>query len=87
MIRAHVAKVSVALETHPGLFSPRALDAGTLAMLARVQFSAEDKVLDLGCGYGVVGIVVAKLIIRGSEISPLWEEKLSHVRRRRRSHH
>lgn len=31
-------------------------------MLSKVQVAAEDKVLDLGCGYGVVGISIAKLI-------------------------
>lgn len=31
-------------------------------MLSVVDFSAMDKVLDLGCGYGVVGILAAKLI-------------------------
>lgn len=29
-------------------------------MLSCVEFKAEDKVLDLGCGYGVVGILAAK---------------------------
>jgi 16S rRNA (guanine1207-N2)-methyltransferase len=46
-------------ETAPGLFSPDAIDAGTLAMLSCVTFEAADKVLDLGCGYGVVGVVAA----------------------------
>lgn len=62
MIRAGIGGVEVVLETDSRLFSPREVDAGTLAMLSCVQFSATDKVLDLGCGYGVVGIVAAKLI-------------------------
>jgi 16S rRNA (guanine1207-N2)-methyltransferase len=37
------------------------VDAGTLAMLSRVEFGPDDKVLDLGCGYGVVGLVAARL--------------------------
>ena len=53
--------VDVRLQTHPSLFSPRRVDAGTLAMLSAVRFEADDKILDLGCGYGVVGIVAAKL--------------------------
>lgn len=48
--------------THPDLFSPRSLDPGTLAMLSLTQFDPADKVLDLGCGYGVVGVLAAKLI-------------------------
>jgi 16S rRNA (guanine1207-N2)-methyltransferase len=50
------------LETAPNLFSPRRVDAGTLSMLSHVEFSEQDKVLDLGCGYGVVGIYAAKRI-------------------------
>ena len=48
------------LWTEPGLFSQKGVDAGTLAMLSCVTFQPDDKVLDLGCGYGVVGIVAAK---------------------------
>lgn len=43
------------------VFSPSALDAGTAAMLSVVSFSPDDKVLDLGCGWGPVGILAAKL--------------------------
>jgi 16S rRNA (guanine1207-N2)-methyltransferase len=48
------------LETEPSLFSPKGADAGTLAMLSLIALAPEDKVLDLGCGYGLVGIVAAK---------------------------
>ena len=60
-IVATVKGVELRLETAPGLFSPRAVDAGTLAMLSRAEFGPEDKVLDLGCGYGVVGLAAARL--------------------------
>jgi 16S rRNA (guanine1207-N2)-methyltransferase len=49
-------------ETSRQVFSPDNIDKGTLAMLSQVQFSPTDKVLDLGCGYGAVGIYAAKLI-------------------------
>ena len=62
MIRADIGDVQVTLETDARLFSPREIDAGTLALLSCVQLSPTDKVLDLGCGYGVIGIVAAKLI-------------------------
>jgi 16S rRNA (guanine1207-N2)-methyltransferase len=62
MIVANVKGIELRLETAPSLFSPRAVDSGTLAMLSRVEFGPDDKVLDLGCGYGVVGLVAAKLI-------------------------
>lgn len=46
-------------KTAPSMFSPNAIDKGTLAMLSQVDFRREDKVLDIGCGYGVVGILAA----------------------------
>ncbi len=46
--------------TAESLFSPRWIDKGTRAMLSQVQFSKDDVVLDLGCGYGIVGILAAK---------------------------
>ena len=61
-IETEIKGVRLALATHPDLFSPRRIDAGTRSMLECVDFQAEDKVLDLGCGYGVVGILAAKLI-------------------------
>lgn len=44
------------------VFSPNGIDKGTLAMLSVVEFGDGDRVLDLGCGYGVVGILAARLI-------------------------
>ncbi len=46
-------------ETEKLLFSPELVDKGTLAMLSQIDFHREEKVLDLGCGYGVVGILAA----------------------------
>ncbi|MCM1328225.1 MAG: methyltransferase [Ruminococcus sp.] len=61
-VSAEIKNISLKFETDPSNFSPNGVDGGTLAMLSAVDFSAGDKVLDLGCGYGVVGILAAKLI-------------------------
>lgn len=50
------------LETDPRLFSPRQADAGTLAMLGKVQLKPDDRILDLGCGCGLVGLAAAKAL-------------------------
>lgn len=57
-----IEEIELVLETQPTLFSPNAIDAGTRAMLSCVRFQADDKVLDLGCGCGVVGLYAAKRI-------------------------
>jgi 16S rRNA (guanine1207-N2)-methyltransferase len=59
VILATVKGVELRLQTASALFSPRAIDRGTLAMLSCVEFQPDQKVLDLGCGYGVVGLVAA----------------------------
>jgi 16S rRNA (guanine1207-N2)-methyltransferase len=61
VIEAVVRGIELRFESAPGLFSPRGLDEGTLAMLSCVEFSGYDKVLDLGCGYGAVGVYAAKI--------------------------
>lgn len=65
MINISLKGIDLIFETMPGLFSPGNVDAGTVAMLSAAEFKPEDKVLDLGCGYGVVGILAARLIGAG----------------------
>lgn len=60
-IKAQILGETIELETQPGLFSPEHVDYGTLAMLSTVTFQPGMKVMDLGCGCGVVGIVAAKI--------------------------
>lgn len=62
MIKQKVNDVELLLATDEIIFSPKAVDRGTLSMLSLIDFKPEDKVLDLGCGYGVVGILAAKII-------------------------
>ena len=50
------------IETTEGLFSPRGADAGTLSMVSAVELESGQKLLDLGCGAGLVGIAAAKVL-------------------------
>lgn len=62
MIKENIKGIELEFETAGEVFSPKNIDKGTLAMLSVVEFKEDDKILDLGCGYGVVGILAARLI-------------------------
>jgi len=48
-----------------GLFSPRAIDDGSRLLLDYLELETGDDCLDLGCGYGVLGLQMAKLAVDG----------------------
>jgi 16S rRNA (guanine1207-N2)-methyltransferase len=62
IIETSINGVGLQFKTAESLFSPKRIDRGTLAMLSVLDLKEDDKVLDLGCGYGLVGIYVAKVI-------------------------
>ncbi len=68
MIEMDMGEVHLHLETESRLFSPAHPDQGTMAMLAAAAPAAGDKVLDLGCGYGLVGIYAAKVVGAGQVV-------------------
>ena len=43
-----------------GLFSPKAIDGGTDLLIEQLDLQEGDTCLDLGCGYGAIGITLAK---------------------------
>ena len=43
-----------------GIFSPQKLDDGSLMLLDYVDFLPDDDSIDLGCGYGVLGMTAAR---------------------------
>ena len=47
--------------TAPGVFSSRYIDPGTMLLAENMIIEDNRVVIDLGCGYGVLGIVYAKL--------------------------
>jgi 16S rRNA (guanine1207-N2)-methyltransferase len=49
----------------PGVWSWNALDPGTAALLEVADVEPDDRVLDLGCGTGVIGAVAGLLAPRG----------------------
>jgi 16S rRNA G1207 methylase RsmC len=56
---------SLTLKTRWGVFSPKAIDDGTLLFMQYLDIKKTDKCLDLGCGYGPIGLAVAKSCSEG----------------------
>jgi len=48
-----------------GLFSPREIDSGSDLLLKYLEIQTNDRILDLGCGYGALGITLAKEVTQG----------------------
>lgn len=49
-----------------GLFSPREIDSGSDLLLRYCEIKPDEQILDLGCGYGALGVTLAKEAHAGS---------------------
>ncbi|MCO6184573.1 methyltransferase [Leuconostoc fallax] len=69
-------------QTDSGVFSKRTIDFGTRTMLEALSKTTipEGKILDLGTGYGVVGIAVAKKFKRTVDMVDVNERALQLAR-------
>jgi 16S rRNA G1207 methylase RsmC len=56
------------LESRPGSFGHDRIDAGTKALIERLSIAEDDRVLDLGCGYGPIGLAAATLAHAGKVV-------------------
>lgn len=63
IVKVDVCGVSLNFKTDRGVFSKNALDFGTRTLLEAFQLRDEVKggVLDVGCGYGPIGITISRL--------------------------
>ena len=61
LLRGH----ELTFHTRWGLFSPREIDAGTHLLVDHIEVEPSDDCLDLGCGYGPIGLTLARLAPRG----------------------
>ncbi len=60
-IQAQVRWQKLAFTTDKGVFSREKVDRGSRMLIETAQASDRDEILDLGCGWGVVGIVAARI--------------------------
>lgn len=54
-LKEHILKFN----TTWGIFSPREIDAGTLLLLKYLDLQPQEIALDIGCGYGPIGLAIA----------------------------
>ncbi len=57
--------VRLRLMSDAGVFSRDGVDYGSRALIEHMEFPADAKVLDIGCGYGPIGLVAARLAPQG----------------------
>ena len=48
-----------------GLFSPTEIDEGSLMLINQVDIKPTDYTLEMGCGYGPIGLAIAKMSPQG----------------------
>ena len=58
---AELSDCHLSFTTTWGLFSPRGIDDGTRLLIDHLDVNEGDDCLDLGCGYGPLGIVMGRL--------------------------
>lgn len=51
-----------------GIFSPREIDEGTHLLLKYIKINVTDDCFDLGCGYGPIGLSLAKVANQGQTL-------------------
>jgi 16S rRNA G1207 methylase RsmC len=63
---ATLAGVPLTFYSTWGLFSPKQIDEGTELLIKHLEIPRDARVLDLGCGYGPLGLTIAKLAPNGT---------------------
>jgi 16S rRNA G1207 methylase RsmC len=67
-IRTRASEVTLRFRSTWGLFSPREVDLGTVLLLEEVEVAADADCFDLGCGYGPIGLTLARLAPAGQTL-------------------
>ena len=58
-IEANLAGKALKFATTWGIFSPREIDSGTDLFLKYLEIKPDEIALDIGCGYGPIGLAIA----------------------------
>lgn len=76
-IAVHHKKDSFKMISDHGVFSKDKLDLGSKLLIEKAQIKKNDKVLDLGCGNGIIGVSIARLFDIDLFLSDVNERALS----------
>lgn len=77
---------ALSLYTDAGVFSKSDVDRGTQLLVETVAVCAADRVLDVGCGYGPIGIALAKEVSSVAMIDVNARAVALAVRNAKRNH-
>src|SRR5690606_16616290 len=64
-VRATLRGQAFVFATDAGVFSKEGIDFGSRLLIETMEVSETDVVLDVGCGYGPIGLSAARLARRG----------------------
>ena len=59
-IEAHIRDFDLTFKSASGIFASRDIDTASKLLIEKAELPKEGKILDLGCSYGMLGIVAAK---------------------------
>lgn len=60
-LRVRLLETSMSFLTDAGVFSKKMVDYGSQVLLKSLHFKTSETVLDVGCGYGPIGLTLAKV--------------------------
>ncbi|MBR9690202.1 class I SAM-dependent methyltransferase [Candidatus Woesearchaeota archaeon] len=61
-VKIKLKKIQFELYSAPGVFSKKELDKGTKLLIENCVVKDGECILDIGCGYGAIGISLAKIV-------------------------
>jgi 16S rRNA G1207 methylase RsmC len=59
-IKANIRGFDLTLKSASGIFASRDVDTASKLLIENAELPEKGKILDLGCGYGMIGVVAAK---------------------------
>ncbi len=60
IIRARIKNFDLIFKSASGIFSATEIDKASKLLIEKAEIPTHSRILDLGCGYGMIGIVAAK---------------------------